>query len=130
MDLKITVREYLAALYSSGLSQASLENLECVKCKTAENVEMHHVRKLSSLNPKLSELDRRVFLTPDSRWHNRSKIDIQGQRNIRTNRNGRSAEHVSFDGCANLLRKSIDGRQMEGMPNLAQFLPDLPNGSF
>ena len=58
MDLKITVREYLAGLYSSGLSQASLDNLECVKCKTAENVEMHHVRKLSSLNPKLSELDR------------------------------------------------------------------------
>jgi hypothetical protein len=33
-------------------------NLSCAKCGTQELVEMHHVRKLSDLNPKLSEVDR------------------------------------------------------------------------
>lgn len=48
----------LKALYSSGLSNAGLDGLSCSKCGSEVQVEMHHVRKLSDLNPKLSEIDR------------------------------------------------------------------------
>ena len=57
-DFKVNTREYLTTLYSSHLSAATLENLATRKCGTLENVEMHHVRKLSDLNPKISEIDR------------------------------------------------------------------------
>nr|YP_010833255.1 hypothetical protein QLP03_mgp066 [Agaricus bitorquis]WFG54002.1 hypothetical protein [Agaricus bitorquis] len=57
-DFKVNAREYLNTLYASHLSAATLENLACRKCGSVENVEMHHVRKLSDLNPKISEIDR------------------------------------------------------------------------
>ena len=55
---KINAKEYLSTLYASHLSAASLANLTCTKCGTDELVEMHHVRKMSELNPKVSEIDR------------------------------------------------------------------------
>lgn len=57
-DFKTNAKEYIKTLYASHLSAASLANLTCKKCGTEENVEMHHIRKLSDLNPKLSEVDR------------------------------------------------------------------------
>ena len=57
-DFKIDAKEYLATLYASHLSSAALLNLKCAKCKIEESVEMHHVRKISDLNPKLKEIDK------------------------------------------------------------------------
>lgn len=57
-DFNTNAQEYLSTLYASHLSVASLANLTCVKCGTKELVEMHHVRKMSELNPKVSEIDR------------------------------------------------------------------------
>lgn len=52
------MRTNLKALYASGISNASLDGLTCSKCDSDVQVEMHHVRKLSDLNPKLSEIDK------------------------------------------------------------------------
>ena len=52
------VKTDLRALYASGLSKASLDGLVCSKCNSSTQVEMHHVRKMADLNPKLSEVDR------------------------------------------------------------------------
>ena len=58
-DFKIDkVKTELKALYASGLSKASLDGLICSKCGSDVQVEMHYVRKLADLNPKLSEIDR------------------------------------------------------------------------
>ena len=48
----------LKALYAKGISKASLDGLVCSKCESDVQVEMHHIRKLADLNPKLSEIDR------------------------------------------------------------------------
>jgi hypothetical protein len=60
---KITLRfltnasPIISSLYGS-LSLASLDNLECVICGSKHRVEMHHVRHLKDLNPKLNQLDK------------------------------------------------------------------------
>jgi hypothetical protein len=48
----------LKSLYASYISAATLDSLECVKCRSDHRVEMHHVRLLSDFNPKLSEIDK------------------------------------------------------------------------
>jgi group II intron reverse transcriptase/maturase len=57
-DFKINVPTDLNTLYATRISAASLDNLACSKCGSELKVEMHHVRKLKDLNPKLSEIDR------------------------------------------------------------------------
>jgi len=58
-DFKVgQIKTELKALYTSGISNASLDGLECSKCGSIDQIEMHHVRKLSDLDPKLSEMDR------------------------------------------------------------------------
>lgn len=57
-DFKVNVRELITTLFASGLSAASLLGFSCSKCGSESQVEMHHVRKLKDLNPKLSEIDR------------------------------------------------------------------------
>lgn len=47
----------IASFYGSK-SLASLDNLSCVVCGSNYRVEMHHVRKLSDLNPKLDLVDK------------------------------------------------------------------------
>ena len=44
-------------LYAETISVASLENLSCAKCGSKYRVEMHHVKYLKDLNPKLSKID-------------------------------------------------------------------------
>ena len=39
-------------------SLATLDNLECNVCGSKTNVEMHHVRQLKDLNPKLDMMDK------------------------------------------------------------------------
>ncbi len=47
----------ISAMYGSK-SLATLDGLECVACGSDYRVEMHHVRALKDLNPKLSAIDR------------------------------------------------------------------------
>lgn len=53
----ITDNGLLRTLYAESISIASLEGLTCSVCDSDYRVEMHHVRKLKDLNPKLSKLD-------------------------------------------------------------------------
>lgn len=55
---KSNPKDRIKTLFASYLSAATLDSLECVKCGSSYRVEMHHVRLLSDLNPKLSEVDR------------------------------------------------------------------------
>jgi len=57
-DFKKSPIDKLKALYASYISAATLDALECSKCGSTDRVEMHHVRLLSDLNPKLSEIDK------------------------------------------------------------------------
>lgn len=57
-DFKTNVKEHLSTLYASQLSVAKRANLTCSKCGTGDRIEMHHVRRMSELNPKLSLIDR------------------------------------------------------------------------
>jgi hypothetical protein len=57
-DFKSNPKDRIKTLFASYLSAANLENLSCLKCGSTEMVEMHHVRLLKDLNPKLSEIDR------------------------------------------------------------------------
>lgn len=47
----------IQTLYSKSLSLARMENMVCSKCGKNYRVEMHHVRKMSNLNPKISKMD-------------------------------------------------------------------------
>lgn len=51
------VNPNIFSLYGS-LSIASLDNLVCAICKSNYRVEMHHVRHLKDLNPKLDKVDK------------------------------------------------------------------------
>jgi group II intron reverse transcriptase/maturase len=54
--------ENLQGLYVTGQSKsgsiASLYNQICQSCGSSHRVEMHHVRKMSDLNPKINTIDR------------------------------------------------------------------------
>jgi group II intron reverse transcriptase/maturase len=57
-DFKSNPKNRIQTLFASYLSAATLGALNCSKCGSLDRVEMHHVRLLSDLNPKLSEIDR------------------------------------------------------------------------
>ena len=44
-------------LYAETLSKASLSNLKCAVCDSYYRVEMHHIRRLKDLNPKLNKVE-------------------------------------------------------------------------
>jgi len=54
---KVSESGIIKTLYAESISVASLENLSCVKCGSKYRVEMHHVKYLKDLNPKLSKID-------------------------------------------------------------------------
>lgn len=41
-------------------STKTLDNLKCSMCESTHRVEMHHVRAMKNLNPKLSYIDRQM----------------------------------------------------------------------
>jgi hypothetical protein len=47
----------IKALYGS-VSLASLDDLVCAKCESTIQVEMHHIRMMKDLNPKISFIDK------------------------------------------------------------------------
>lgn len=55
-DFKINMEAPVLKL--NPVSVATLEELSCSKCGSKYRVEMHHVRMMKDLNPKLSELDK------------------------------------------------------------------------
>lgn len=54
----INSKDYIKTLYADKIPIASLNNLVCSLCGSAYRVEMHHVRMMKDLNPKVSYLDR------------------------------------------------------------------------
>lgn len=46
----------IPTLYAETLSKASLSNLKCAVCDSDYRVEMHHVRMMKDLNPKLKKI--------------------------------------------------------------------------
>jgi hypothetical protein len=57
-NFKSNPKDKIKSLYATFLSAASLGDLSCTKCGTNERVEMHHIRLLSDLNPKMSAIDK------------------------------------------------------------------------
>lgn len=57
-DFKINAKDRIKTLFTSHISTATLDSLSCEKCGSKTRVEMHHVRLLKDLNPKLSEIDK------------------------------------------------------------------------
>lgn len=56
-DFKSTNVDIIQSLYADTVSRASLRDLLCNLCGSNYRVEMHHVRHLKDLNPKISNLD-------------------------------------------------------------------------
>lgn len=59
----------IGAMYQAK-STATLDNLQCKVCGSDYRVEMHHVRAMKDLNPKLSYMDRLMVRT------NRKRIPL------------------------------------------------------
>lgn len=55
--VKGTVNTNVPALYSNSISLASLDKLSCVVCESKYRVEMHHIRMMKDLVPKIHSLD-------------------------------------------------------------------------
>lgn len=56
-NFKKSASPLIHAMYSQALSKASLSNLSCSMCGDGYRVEMHHIRMLKDLNPKLDKID-------------------------------------------------------------------------
>jgi hypothetical protein len=56
-NFKTSEVDVIKTLYTETLSIASLQNLSCSKCGSNYRVEMHHVRHLKDLNPKMKYVD-------------------------------------------------------------------------
>lgn len=58
-DFKYNTDPHIISLYSKNLkSIARLDNLVCESCGSDYKVEMHHVRAMKDLNPKLKAIDK------------------------------------------------------------------------
>nr|YP_009132704.1 hypothetical protein [Bangia fuscopurpurea]AKA66468.1 hypothetical protein [Bangia fuscopurpurea] len=55
---KTDVSPVIPNLYAKFKSTATLYELVCAKCGSDHRVEMHYIRKMQNLNPKISEVDR------------------------------------------------------------------------
>lgn len=53
-------KDPLLNIYGRGISRANLDNLICSKCGSDYRVEMHHIRMLKDLNPKINIIDRKM----------------------------------------------------------------------
>lgn len=56
-DFKVNRTDIIKTMYVPSISAASLDNLSCSQCGSTHRVEMHHVKHLKDLNPKLSLID-------------------------------------------------------------------------
>jgi len=67
-----------------GISQASLQGLTCQVCGSEYRVEMHHIRKMKDLNPKISFVDKLMAKK------NRKQIPLCRECHMRRHRNNKS----------------------------------------
>jgi len=58
MDFKVNTNPIVSNLFASHKSIASLEDLPCSLCGSQYRVEMHHIKHMKDLNPKISKVDR------------------------------------------------------------------------
>jgi len=56
-DFKTSTKDYIKTLFTDKISIATFDNLVCSLCGSNYRVEMHHIRQLKELNPKLSKID-------------------------------------------------------------------------
>ena len=56
-DFKTSSKDYVKTLFTEKISLATFDDLVCSLCGSNYRVEMHHIRQLKDLNPKLSKLD-------------------------------------------------------------------------
>lgn len=56
-NFKTNQVDIIQNLYAQSISAATLNNLNCSLCGSPYRVEMHHIRHLKDLNPKLNKLD-------------------------------------------------------------------------
>lgn len=50
-------KDYIKTLFTDRISIATFDNLICSLCGSSHRVEMHHIRQMKDLNPKLSKID-------------------------------------------------------------------------
>lgn len=55
---KSKVNDINLKVFAENISKATLENLQCAVCESGYRVEMHHIRMMKDLNPKISFVDR------------------------------------------------------------------------
>jgi hypothetical protein len=60
MRFSVKASPIIINLFAAHKSIASLRNLICSLCGSSYRVEMHHVKHLKDLNPKLGDVDRRM----------------------------------------------------------------------
>lgn len=56
-DFKVNSKETIPTMYAETMSKASLHNLKCAVCDSDYRVEMHHIRMMKDLNPRLNKID-------------------------------------------------------------------------
>lgn len=57
-DFKTTnTKDYIKTLFTDKISTATFDDLVCSLCGSNYRVEMHHIRHMKDLNPKLSKID-------------------------------------------------------------------------
>jgi group II intron reverse transcriptase/maturase len=56
-DFKTSSKDYIMTLFTDKLSTATFDKLVCSLCGSNYRVEMHHIRQLKDINPKLSKID-------------------------------------------------------------------------
>lgn len=56
-EFKAKNKDYIKTLFADRISTATFDNLVCSLCGSDYRVEMHHIRQLKDLNPKLSKID-------------------------------------------------------------------------
>jgi group II intron reverse transcriptase/maturase len=56
-DFKVNSVDIIQSLYTQSISAASLNNLVCSLCGSSHRVEIHHIRHIKDLNPKIKHLD-------------------------------------------------------------------------
>lgn len=54
----IDVNPIINTTFAENISLAKLDDLSCTKCGSKYRVELHHIRKMKDLNPRLSLVDR------------------------------------------------------------------------
>jgi len=58
LKFNIGIGDNIHTLYMKDKSLATLNNLNCSKCGSNYRVEMHHIRAMKNLNPKIDGIDK------------------------------------------------------------------------